>query len=483
MKDRRKNKTKRKVLFVLYLAVCLAIIVAAYFHLSRIARNFNTEHLELITGLYAEKMNDSMEYLQNYAQEDVKMIQSMDNAGPEKILQRLEKNLDQTIFCSIGFIMDDGEIFGSKCAVQDIKKKKLDQLALNSTTSINSDPYQSSETGNMIMTVFVPVDDSTQIHSLYVSIMIENLRQLGNYELLQGKISIHLLKADSENFITCISDNSATEGSWNNFLLQQKYFQYDESYSYNQWIKDMRSGKKEGRFSAVIRGEASTISYRSISGMPGWYVVVELTNKNISDITQHFSVWGGIYGTILVGFTILYMLTILLLEKKDKKIYMGLSSIDPLTGIMNRRAFQTAVEAEINKKTPGVFIFIDVDNFKSYNDTYGHNNGDFCLKHFAQTMKECFPEDCIIGRYGGDEFVVYMKRLSVEEVRKYMEEYQKRISHLTLPTGEEVQMSASAGGAAFPEQGEDVMALCRNADVALYEVKQNGKAAFKMKGM
>ena len=87
----------------------------------------------------------------------------------------------------------------------------------------------------------------------------------------------------------------------------------------------MRSGKKDGRFSAIIRGEESTISYRSISVMPGWYVIVELTNKNISDITQQFSAWGGVYGSILVGFTMLYMLTIVLLEKKDKKMYMGLS--------------------------------------------------------------------------------------------------------------------------------------------------------------
>ena len=63
----------------------------------------------------------------------------------------------------------------------------------------------------------------------------------------------------------------------------------------------MRSGKKDGRFSAIIRGEESTISYRSISVMPGWYVIVELTNKNISDITQQFSAWGGVYGSILVG--------------------------------------------------------------------------------------------------------------------------------------------------------------------------------------
>lgn len=133
-------------MFILYLAVCLAIIVAAYFHLSRIARKFNTEHLELITSLYAEKMNDYME-----------------GETPEKILERLQKNLDQQ--------------------------------ALESEQSFNSDPYQSSQTGNMIMTVFVPVKDSSQIHSLYVSIMIENLRQLGVYELLQGKISVQLLNA------------------------------------------------------------------------------------------------------------------------------------------------------------------------------------------------------------------------------------------------------------------------------------------------
>ena len=62
----------------------------------------------------------------------------------------------------------------------------------------------------------------------------------------------------------------------------------------------------------------------------------------MSNITQDFSVWGGIYGSILVGFTILYMLTIVFLEKKEKKRYMGLSTTDPLTGLMSRRAFRMA---------------------------------------------------------------------------------------------------------------------------------------------
>lgn len=96
-------------------------------------------------------------------------------------------------------------------------------------------------------------------------------------------------------------------------------------------------------------------------------------------------------------------------------------------------------------------------------------------------MQECFPEGSILSRYGGDEFVVYLKDVTKESVYIYMEKFQKMIADLTLATGEQVHLSASAGGAAFPEQGEDFISLCRSADVALYNVKQNGKAAFKIK--
>lgn len=481
MKERRKGKRKSRILFVIYLAFSLCIIVTAYLRLSHIARTFNTEHLELITGLYAEKMNASMNYLQNYAQENVLMVQALGDSDPEDIFLCLEDNLDPLVFCNIGLILKNQEILGNTYAISDIRKKALDQQALAAETSFISVPYQSSETGNMIMTIFVPVTDSPTIQMLYMSIMVEDLRLLGVYELLKGKINVHLLKADSENFITCISSDSDTAGNWNNLLLQQKYFQYNDGYSYNQWIKDMRSGKTEGQFSAQIKGEDSTIAYRSISSMPGWYVIVELANKNISNLTQDFSIWGGIFGGILVGGTLLYMLSILLLEKQDKKRYIGLSSIDPLTELLNRRAFQKTLENEFYKKTPGIFIFIDIDNFKIYNDTYGHSSGDLCLCHVAKTMKTCFPERSILGRYGGDEFVVYLKHTSVESASAYMDEFQKQISNLELSDGTLVHVSVSAGGSVFPEQGEDYVSLCRSADVALYDVKQHEKGAFKIK--
>ena len=67
VKERRKSKKKRRGMLVLYLVVCTAVIVIAYFHLTKIAKDYNTEHLELISGLYAEKMNETIDYLQSYA--------------------------------------------------------------------------------------------------------------------------------------------------------------------------------------------------------------------------------------------------------------------------------------------------------------------------------------------------------------------------------------------------------------------------------
>lgn len=271
------------------------------------------------------------------------------------------------------------------------------------------------------------------------------------------------------------------EGSWNNLLLQQKYYRYNDGYSYSQWIRDMRSGKTDGRFSVAIHGVESTISYKNITSMPGWYVIVELANQDISDITQQFSLLGGIFGSILVGITLIYMLFILLLEKKDKKRYMSLSASDPLTELLNRRALQNAVEEDLKEKRTGYFIFIDIDDFKIYNDTYGHGNGDLCLKHCARIMKKCFPEDSILGRYGGDEFVVCLRGVTRNEAYTYMQEFQSWLTPLTLNTGEEAELSVSAGGAAYPDQGEDFVSLCRKADAALYEVKRNGKGDFRMK--
>ena len=111
-------------------------------------------------------------------------------------------------------------------------------------------------------------------------------------------------------------------------------------------------------------------------------------------------------------------------------------------------------------------------------------NGDFCLKHFAKTMKSCFPEDSIIGRYGGDEFVVYLKNL----YRGNGADLYGNVSEDDFPAYTAYRRGCRSFQPAQVERHsrnrEKTLCLfVESADMALYKVKQNGKADFKMKGM
>ena len=122
MKDGKKSRRKRKALLTIYVIACLFVVVFAYAHLSKIARDYNTQHMELITGIYAEKVNDAMEYVKNYATEEAKLIETMAQVEPENVLEHMQERLDQMSFANRGLILSDQEILGNRCAVNDIKK-------------------------------------------------------------------------------------------------------------------------------------------------------------------------------------------------------------------------------------------------------------------------------------------------------------------------------------------------------------------------
>ena len=112
----------------IYVIACLFVVVFAYAHLSKIARDYNTQHMELITGIYAEKVNDAMEYVKNYATEEAKLIETMAQVEPENVLEHMQERLDQMSFANRVLILSDQEILGNTCAVNDIKKSGIKDL-------------------------------------------------------------------------------------------------------------------------------------------------------------------------------------------------------------------------------------------------------------------------------------------------------------------------------------------------------------------
>jgi diguanylate cyclase (GGDEF)-like protein len=173
------------------------------------------------------------------------------------------------------------------------------------------------------------------------------------------------------------------------------------------------------------------------------------------------------------------------LEKKTKEVsdMKKRTYRDALTGLWNRVYTEEMVDKHIKNGGSGTFLMIDMDNFKSINDNYGHIAGDKTLKMFADTLKEFSDKDDILCRIGGDEFVVFMKNsTNKNEIGQHADEI---IHDLCLKLKEsrfETNSSVSIGIAQTRLNESDFKTLYNEADKALYYVKQNGKNSYHFYG-
>lgn len=158
---------------------------------------------------------------------------------------------------------------------------------------------------------------------------------------------------------------------------------------------------------------------------------------------------------------------------------------DQLTGLFNRTSGVERIETETgNLNLPdGVvhaFMILDLDNFKTLNDTLGHQIGDKALKEVGKIMHHHFRAYDIVCRLGGDEFVVFLKNIPVEAIGRNVESLLKKLHLKYCSNGQSVEISASMGIALVPQHGRTFTELYNKADRALYQVKQEGKNGFKI---
>jgi diguanylate cyclase (GGDEF)-like protein len=155
---------------------------------------------------------------------------------------------------------------------------------------------------------------------------------------------------------------------------------------------------------------------------------------------------------------------------------------ESLTGLFNQNYIRQRLEEEIYRSRrynhPVSLLMIDLDNFKSMNDRYGHTAGDHLLKYFSQLITETVRPSDIAARYGGEEFLIILPETAEEEALIVADRLQKRISLYPFRIDsrkEDVQFTISVGVSTFPEFGQSGDELITLADVALYQAKKEGK--------
>ena len=160
---------------------------------------------------------------------------------------------------------------------------------------------------------------------------------------------------------------------------------------------------------------------------------------------------------------------------------------DPLTGLYNRRYLDEMLEREISRaKREGYRIslaMMDLDHFKNVNDTYGHQVGDLVLRTLGKLLLEHAREGDIACRYGGEEFVLVLPRLSVEHAYHRAEEWRQAFAGVVTRHGDlEISCTMSVGLAAYPDHSASSDKLISQADKALYKAKLAGRNRTEIAG-
>jgi diguanylate cyclase (GGDEF)-like protein/PAS domain S-box-containing protein len=306
-------------------------------------------------------------------------------------------------------------------------------------------------------------------------------------DITELKRSEKMLK-DSENKFKSFAEQSLVGVN----LIQEGVFKYVNpkfaemfGYTVEECLDDMHFRKLvypedlpivEEQVKKRVEGEVKSVQY-TFRGLKksGEIINVEIYGSTILIEDQPF-----VIATIL---DITERKKIEVELEQAKKEALEMANKDALTGLLNRRAFMERMEQETQRSlragAPLSFLLIDIDHFKDVNDRYGHQVGDLVLKRFSnQLMKSIRPYD-LLGRYGGEEFVICLLGADGLQAVSIAEKMRQQIEEMIiiLPDSlQSVRITASFGTAAYEmESRENVESLIKRADDALYRAKKEGR--------
>lgn len=218
------------------------------------------------------------------------------------------------------------------------------------------------------------------------------------------------------------------------------------------------------RIAAAPDEIANFVCSLTLHGQPRWFRMIARALGADGDSTSYTKIIGK------------------MIDVHDEQIKLNeleeMSKRDSLTGLYNHRATHELISAKLedaaNQGRRFILALIDLDKFKSVNDIYGHQFGDKVLRSMSDYLRHCLRRDDIIGRIGGDEFLVFLEYTSGPE------QLMSRISDpAAFPVVDQYQLSFSLGAARYPEDGRTFDELLHRADIAVYGAKRSPDTHFR----
>ena len=472
--------------FYITLGACLVVFLGAIALLIASFNNLISKHDQNLSGeictLVSEKMNNSIDSMTGTVSGIASVLSAQNFETPDEIYSVL-KDYEKKDYLSIGFIDSGGKMYATPEEQAEFKKWQLSKTAIHAAPVSMSMPYRSSLFGQPVVTIFSEFEYGDVRHGyLFLTYMLSDLQKIAATQSLGNDIGIWLMNAESANIIQCAGADSHAIGSWTNAYLDMQNINTQDRNVYREWIDRVRSGEDNIGISYSIDHTIYSQFCSKIVSMPGWYVVVRIPSSALSATMNTFRNYVLEFLAVLLLVVIVLIANMYRLSKRENTMLTQLSIHDPLTGALNRRAFDFAAEKKLSHVKEAALIFFDIDYFKQVNDQFGHDAGDRLLIAFSDTLKKNFGDSGIISRFGGDEFVVLTDMDSTESVTSMLDTVTEDVHAIDLTdtrtgTGS-FMISFSAGAAIFPMDADSLPHLKKCADMALYSTKESGRNGY-----
>ena len=443
------------------------------------SRQIITSNVERQSSHFMNTLNIHFEYLESIAEF---MGQNSELLCSEN-MKMLPFVCSKTTLEHAMLMEPDGTCYYDNGEVKNVSFRRYYHEVMKGQRSL-SNPLESIVDGQTRVALAVPIfHGDTQIGALSASYNVSTLNSMLVKDIYNGKGSCMIVT--TAGTIVSIDKNP------DYCLINQEdnFFDYygQKEILGSATIKDIQQDfhdQKSGLLKLQDPGKSKSCRYMSYLplGINDWmvcYIVpVTVAQANYMFIKNYEFVYIGVFG-ILVLFL---LFAIIHTNNKRQAALLLYANTDPLTTVYNKRSAEESIDKWLRDnhcKGLQAFLMMDVDYFKHINDTYGHAVGDEVLQKIGFLLKNHFRSQDIVGRIGGDEFIVLMTNVPDRTIAiSRIAELNEQLRHLEIPSLQNEHLTCSIGICFSPENGNTYRELYLHADRALYETKRNGRNGF-----
>ena len=466
----QKNFVKNYIYAITIFIITLVIGISIFFNVVQASVEKNSRET-LITNVTRQSehlstiLNINYSYLNVLAQE----LSKSEDLFSENNISLIKAFMENTDLNRTAIIDSDGNALYDNNVVKNVAHRRYFKESMQGKQSL-SDPLESSVDQQTRVILSVPIYKNNQVIGVVGGSY--NVTKLGNMlfdDLFDGQGKSFIVDQDG-NLIT---RDKKYEKKHNIKTIDNLFDICDEKEvktDFNQQESDLIQIQTKKNKSLYLAYSPLKIN----DWMICYIVPVHVAQESYTFIKH--------YETLLATFLGLIVLSLMIYlahsNSRENKYLIHLSEIDPLTSVFNKETTQKLIDQKLKNHEHFCFLILDVDDFKSVNDNYGHAVGDKVLKNLSDLFKNHFRQTDIVGRIGGDEFIILIEDEHIAESR--IQSLLQKVNALKIEELQDFKLSISVGMAFAPSNGTTFMELYRHADHALYQIKRTGKNNFKI---